>query len=160
MAVAKLTLSFLDSQNSTSRLTIPLASIDSTNFDSSLAQAVFATAGTIAHLIAAVSIGAPMSSEIAIPANKLAAVPPANKFAQRELALQVSYSDDVTGKKYHMSIPAPDWETIGVPGSNKVNTSAAAWIALVTGLEAGMVSEVGNPIHVTGGKLIGRKSGR
>ena len=160
MAVAKLTLTFLDSQNSTSRLTIPLATITSETFTSQLAQAVFATAGTIAHLIAAVSIGAPMQSEISIPANKLAAVPPSNKYAQRELALQVAYSDTVTGKKYHMSIPAPDWETIGLAGSNRVNTSAQAWLDLVDGLEAGMVSESGNSIAVSGGKLVGRKSGR
>jgi hypothetical protein len=157
MPVVKLTLTFLDSQNSLSKVTVPLVSLSSENFDSVVAQAAFAVAGTLAKLIASVSIGVPVSSEISIPANKAAHTPPTNKYAQRELGLQVAYSDTVTGKKYHVTIPAPDWDTIGTVGTNRVNTASAAWLALVAGMEAQMVSEVGNPIEVSGGKLIGRK---
>jgi len=157
MPVCKLTLTYLDSQNSLSKVTIPLLSLSSENFDSVIAQAAFAVAGTLAKLISTLSIGVPVSSEISIPANRAAATPPTNKYAQRELGLQVSYADTVTGKKYHMTVPAPDWDTIGIVGSNRVNTSAPAWTAFVTSFEANAVSEAGNPVAVSGGKLIGRK---
>jgi hypothetical protein len=157
MPVAKLTLTFLDSQNSTSKVTIPLLSLSSTNFDSVVAQAAFGVAGTLAKLIATMSIGTPISSEISLPAAKGAKTLPTNKYSQRELGLQIGYSDTVTGKNYRMTIPAPDWDTIGIVGSNKVNTASAPWVALVASMESNMVSELGNPIAVTGGKLIGRK---
>ena len=157
MPVAKLTLTFLDSQNSLSKVTIPLATVTSENFTSVIGQAAFAVAGTLAKLISTLSIGVPVSSEIQLPAAKAAHVPPTNKYAQRELGLRVDYSDTVTGKKYHMTIPAPDWDTIGIVGTNRVNTAAAPWTALVTAMEASMVSEMGNPIQVQGGRLIGRK---
>lgn len=157
MPVAKLTLTFLDSQNSTSKVTIPLLSLSSTNFDSVVAQAAFGVAGTLAKLISACSIGVPISSEISLPAAKGVRTLPTNKYSQRELGLQVSYQDQVTGKNYRMTIPAPDWDSIGVTGTNKVNPVAPAWIAMVESMESNMVSEAGNPIRVSTGKLIGRK---
>lgn len=157
MPIAKLTLTFLDSQNSLSKVTVPLLSVNSENFDSVIAQAAFGVAGTLAKLISTISIGTPVSAEVQLPAAKAAHTPPTNKYAQRELGLQIAYSDTVTGNKYHVTIPAPDWETVGLVGSNRVNTAAPAWTALVASMETNMVSPAGNPIEVSGGKLIGRK---
>jgi hypothetical protein len=157
MPIAKLTLTFMDSQSDMSKVVIPIASLSAENFTTSIGQAAFATANTLAHLIASVSIGTAVSSEIMLPVVKNAAVPATNMYAQRELGLQVSYADTVTGKKYHLTIPAPDWESVGVPGSNKVNTTSTKWLDLVGNLEVNMVSPDGNAIAVTGGRLIGRK---
>jgi hypothetical protein len=157
MPIARLDLSFLDSQNSSSKVSIPLAGITVDNFTTQVAQAIFATGSTIANLIAACSIGAPLKSDIFLEGVVLSPAVPANKYAQRELGLEVSYKDTVTGKKYHLTIPAPDWDNMGTVGTNLVNQLSSKWIGLKSGLEDGMVSPVGNPILVTGGHLIGRR---
>ena len=83
---------------------------------------------------------------------------PANPYAQRELGLRLFYSDDVTGKKYHITVPCPDLTIVGVGGSDEIDMTLSAAQALITALEALMVSPEGNGVDIYRGVIVGRKN--
>lgn len=76
--------------------------------------------------------------------------------AQRELKWRVVYSDptDPIGNG-SFEIPCPDLSLL-VAGTGEMNTSAGAGATLVTGIEANMVSRLGNAIQVDRIYLVGR----
>jgi hypothetical protein len=82
---------------------------------------------------------------------------PTNQFAQRESALRVFYSDDVTGEVYHISIPGPDWDSVDLlPNTDLADLADEPVAALVTAIEANALSPVGNAISVLRAVQVGR----
>lgn len=82
---------------------------------------------------------------------------PANKWAQREMALQVGYHDTVNGYKMRISIPGVDWDSLAGEG-DFVDADNLAWIAFKTAFELAARSPLGNTIAIDYGKLVGRRS--
>jgi len=82
---------------------------------------------------------------------------PASPNAQREIGLRVFYTDDVTAKKYHITIPGPDLSLVAQAGTDVVDhTSNAAAIAFVTAFESAARSVDDNAVTVTGMRIVGR----
>jgi hypothetical protein len=82
---------------------------------------------------------------------------PTNVFAQRESALRVFYSDDVTGEVYHISIPGPDWDEIVLePNTDLADLTDEPVATLIVAMEANALSSVGNAITVLRAVQVGR----
>lgn len=83
---------------------------------------------------------------------------PANPYAQREIGLRLFYSDDVTGKKYHVTIPAPDLLVMSQGGTDLIDLTGSLADPIVAAMQALMVSEDGNSVTVYKGLIIGRRN--
>lgn len=91
-------------------------------------------------------------------ANSLDDTQPASPYAEREAGLRFFYSDDVTGKKFNLTVPGPDYATIDVPGSDEIPLTQTEVAALITWMEANIVSDAGNSITVDRVVKVGRNS--
>lgn len=83
---------------------------------------------------------------------------PTDEEAQRELALRIFYQDDVTGKKYHVSLPGPQLPLMVSLGFDVVSWSGAEMIALETAFEANVLSPDGNAVSIVTGTIVGRRN--
>lgn len=83
---------------------------------------------------------------------------PANEFAQRETGLRLFYKDTVNGKKFHITIPAPDLALVAEEGSDHVDMTVSVVDAIVTAMEALMVSPYGNSVTFYKGTIVGRRN--
>lgn len=83
--------------------------------------------------------------------------PPAATEAQREIKWRVSIRDATTNKLSSMEIGGADTSLL-VANTDLMDVSAGAGAALVTALEAELVSEVGNAITVEEVRLVGRRT--
>ncbi len=83
---------------------------------------------------------------------------PLNPYAQREIGLRLFYSDDVTGKKYHLTIPAPDLIVMSQGGTDLIDLTGSLADPIVAAMQALMVSEDGNPVTVYKGLIVGRRN--
>lgn len=83
---------------------------------------------------------------------------PADEEAQRELGLRIFYIDNVTQKRYHITIPGPDLSLMVNQGFDQVDWSGAEMVALETALEADMLSPAGNAITLIDGYIVGRRN--
>jgi hypothetical protein len=80
-----------------------------------------------------------------------------DEYANRESALRVFYGDSVTGEVYHISIPGPDWENVGMHANTDLaDLEDTELAAFVTALEANALSPVGNAIEVIRAVQVGR----
>lgn len=75
--------------------------------------------------------------------------------AQREVKALVTYADVSTSKRYQMNIPVFNYDGV-VPNTDVIDVSVGAWPAFVTGLEANVLSEVGNAVEFIQAVLVGR----
>lgn len=119
-------------------------------------SASIVTGGALADAIAALSLCTFGSSALTAAKVDNSSAIPVSAYAQRELGLLVTYADAVTGKKYHVTIPGPDWATLGQSGTDVINPAAAAWTTFCTAFEAAAVSPDGNAVNVVSGRLVGR----
>lgn len=156
MAVATVSITLLDKSKEKSTVQYYTAPLTAGNIASVENNADFGVAATLAARIASLSLMTPISSKISDEVAKAASVLPGNMFAQREIGLQVSYADNVTGENYHLTIPGPDWANLGLNNSDQVDETKAAWTQFKADFEAGAVSKDGNAVTVTGGRLVGR----
>lgn len=106
-------------------------------------------------VLADITIGNIVKSKVTLPRTTGADIPPADVNAQNEIYLTVRYQDTVTLKKYYFSVPSPD-PALRQANSDDVDVANARWTSAVTTWEAAIVSELGNPIVILGGKFEGR----
>lgn len=83
---------------------------------------------------------------------------PADEEAQRELGLRIFYQDDVTLKKYHVTVPGPRLSLMASAGFDVVDWSGAEMVTLETAFEANVLSPVGNAVSIITGTIVGRRN--
>jgi hypothetical protein len=82
---------------------------------------------------------------------------PTDVMANRESALRIFYSDDVTGEVYHISIPGPDWDTVDLlPNTDLADMTDEPLATLVSQIESDALSPVGNAVTVLRAVQVGR----
>lgn len=156
MPTSLVTFTFLDHSGEKSSVAINVPALTAGNIAATSDGMQFATAGELAALIASLSLCTPVQSQGQAWVTKSAQTLPGSHYAQREIGLMVSYTDNVNGKVYRFTIPGPAWDTIGAENSDEVNSAAAQWTAFKAKAETVMVSPDGNPITIIGGRLVGR----
>lgn len=156
MSVTKVSLTFLDASGEKSTVQYCAPALSALNIASISDNADYGVAATLAANIASLSLCTPISAQIAGEIAKSAQTPPGSNYAQREIGLLITYSDNVTGKTFRLTVPGPDWANMGLAGSDQIDPADAAWLAFKADFEAGAVSPDGNPVTVVSGKLVGR----
>ena len=117
------------------------------------------TIGVIQAALAALTTGSIARRQLVASNVPVDDTRPANPYAQRETGLRLFYQDDVTSKKYHITVPAPDLTLVASGGTDEVDLSGVAVVnALVTALEPFMLSPDGNAITFYRGVIVGRRS--
>lgn len=113
----------------------------------------------IFNAIVGVTIGNVEKSVLKISTDKDAGVVgvPGNAFAQREIKWLVRYTDSVTGKKYRFEIPTADLD-LTTAGTDFMDLSSTEGAALVSALEAGIVSQDGNAVNIDTVEFVGRNT--
>jgi len=106
-------------------------------------------------VLADLTIGNIVDSRIAKILPVGAEVPPADVNAQNEIALVVTYQDNVTLIKGSFSIPSPD-PTLRKLNTDEVDETNVRWTDAVTTWEAAGVSRIDNPITILSGRFVGR----
>jgi hypothetical protein len=87
------------------------------------------------------------------------ALVPTDDLAHRESGLRVFYTDDTTGKVYHFTIPGPDWALVDVlPNTDLADMTDEPLAALISAVEADVLSEVGNSVTVLRAVVVGRRN--
>jgi hypothetical protein len=148
---SKLTISILDYDKETSTVAIRGDDVTAGTF-----TAQEALSDAIVTAISGVSLGTLYKNERTYAVNESAKTPPAAKFAQRETKWLVSYTDNTnpTGDG-SFEIPCADLDLL-VGNSKELPLGSGAGAALVSALQAGMVSKLGNPITITRVIHVGR----
>jgi hypothetical protein len=149
-------MSYRDNSNEVSNIAVYLPDVAAggANFDT-----VVAALTAINAAIAACSLCEPAAETLRQDTDTPSSTVPASPWAQRELAIRVFYSDDVNGKRYHLSIPGPDLDTVEVlAGTDSVVLTDSPFSAFITAFEAGAVSPDGNAVTVDSARLVGRRS--
>jgi hypothetical protein len=82
---------------------------------------------------------------------------PADEYAQRELAVRITYVDNVTAEKFRLDIPGPVSGLIP-EGTDVIPLTNLLLAAFITAFEWACVSPRGNALTVIGARFVGRKS--
>lgn len=140
-----------------SKVVIGLPLLTGANYDDTTGNGATDNVGALRIAIGAISLLNFESVVVQAVTHPDAGGLPTNANAQREIGLRVFYTDDVTSKKYHITIPGPDLTLVAQAGTDVVDhTSNAAAIALTTALETFAFSPDDNAITVTGMRIVGR----
>ena len=154
--MAKASWSYRDRSNeiSTVELNVPDVAAGGANFDAVIASLEALGAGILTitecnqsreHFVQAVDA-------------KSHVVPTDNQ-ANRESALRVFYTDDVTGDIYHISIPGADWTVIDMlPGTDFADPADEPLATFITTFEANAKSPVGNAVSFLRAVQVGRRN--
>lgn len=140
----------MDYDRELSTLQVHAADLNAGNFATQLtAQATFGTA------VNDMSLGTLQKIQYG---NVVDAIngPPAETYAQRELKWKVNFTDDVTGKPYHFTIPVADTSKLDPNNRGYADLSNVDVAAFVTATEAYVLSQDGNAITVVSIELVGR----
>lgn len=81
---------------------------------------------------------------------------PTDTWAQRELKWRVDYTDDVSGKPYHFTIPMADTALLDPNNRGFADPTDADVITFTTNAEAYVLSPEGNAITIQQIVLVGR----
>lgn len=101
-----------------------------------------------------------VSTTISVPYATASGTPPATVTAQREIAVRVKLRDTVTGGTNYVTVPGPVtgfYPPTGVKG-DFIPLDNVIFAAYILVLEANLVSNLGNPVEVVEGRLVGRNS--
>lgn len=83
---------------------------------------------------------------------------PAVATAQREVGIRIFYQDDVTGKKYHLTIPGPEVAEYPDSGTDEIDIAGTHMAVFVSSFETNAESEAGNAVTVYAARLVGRRN--
>ncbi len=84
---------------------------------------------------------------------------PTSYYAQRESGMRVFYADDVTGKTYHFTIPAPDKTVCDMVDESDLYDATDEPLAAMIGLlESDVLSPVGNAVSFLRAVDVGRNN--
>lgn len=83
----------------------------------------------------------------------------ASQWAQRELGLRVHLADGTTGESGYVTIPCPDLDNLTAETDGSIDlTDAGIMAALVTQIEAHVLSRDGNAVTVVRAEVVGRNN--
>lgn len=129
-----------------------------TDIDETTWVATNAAIATLQAALNALSLGSLASRTLTAFRESVDDTRPASSFAQREVGLRFHYIDDVTGDKYHFTLPCPDLDIVAEAGTDQVDLEEITLAAAVAAIEAVAKSPDGNAITITRGVIVGRRS--
>lgn len=155
---AKYTASFVDRSNEKSSTTICIPDLSSANYDDVAGNGVGNNVGDLRIALAALSLCNFTGHVVTGAKYPDVGTIPASPYAQREIKLRIDYLDNVTGEKFHFTIPGPNLAVFGQTGSDVIDPEEVAVAAFITAFEANAVSPRGNPVSYSQGVIVGRRA--
>ena len=157
--MSAVTINMVDNSGEPTSVQFYLPQLTSANYDDVAGNVAGQNVGDLRLAIAAITLANFTNHSVSAVNYPESGDLPANPYAQREIGLMVKYVDTVNAKKAHRVIPAPDLTLIAQTGTDVVDhTSNVAAVALTAAIEANAVSQDGNPVVVTGMRIVGRKN--
>lgn len=155
---SKLGYSIRDHSEEYSRFELNIPDLDETNI---VANELLITA--VRTAIAALTMGEIAEETVLLRKSVVSTATPSDAAAQRELGLRLFYRDldspAGAGKKFHVTIGCPDVDNIAQQGTNEVDITGVAVVsAIVTALEALIVSPYGGSVQFYKGLIVGRNN--
>lgn len=150
---SSVTFQIRDHSDEYSGVTFPIPPVDETNW-----AAVDAQIATLQAAVAAATTGNIARRSLNAYNVHVDDTRPANPYAQREIGLRLFYLDTVNGKKYHLTIPAPDLIVMGQGGTDEIDLTGSLADPIVAAMQALMESPDGNPVQVYRGLVVGRRN--
>ena len=148
---SKLNLSYYDFSKETSGVSIRLADVNAGNF-----AAQNTAMDNIVSAIQGVTLTTKIKDQRIFSETEFTKNLPASPYAQREAKWLVKFTDTVDPNgNGSFEIPGPDL-TLLVAGEGKMDLTSVNGAALVTALEAGMRSKLGNTIEISEIVHVGR----
>jgi len=151
--MSKVTFTIRDNSDEYSAVSFPIAPVDETSW-----VATHTKIGLLQAALAAATTGNIAARSLQAYREHVDDTNPANPYAQRELGLRLHYLDTVNGKKYKLTIPAPDLLIMGEEGSDKIDLAGSLADPIVAAMEALMESPYGNPVKIYKGVIVGRRN--
>lgn len=150
MATSQYTRSLMDYDEETSTVQVHATFLNDTNFAAQIVKQ-----STFGAAINDMSLGTlqKISYGNVVPQSN---PPPSNQFAQRELKWRVDFTDDVTGKPYHFTIPCANAALLDPNNKGKADMDDADVADFVAATEDYVLSQDGNAITVRQIVLVGR----
>lgn len=156
MATSTITFSLIDHAGEVSRIRFNEAQAGVGTIAALLGEANPATAGSLAEAVMGITTCNLVKSEVGAGGTTGNNTPPADTQSHREIGFLVTYTDTVTGKKYHVTIPAPDLVNIPVGLKDVVDMQDPLMQALKVAMDANVLSPAGNATTVDGALMVGR----
>lgn len=147
------TITFLDYSNETSSMSVYNGSVTALTIAAFLTQL-----GALRTASDAITLGTVSGQSWVGDKDILAASPPTNVFAQRELKWLVSYENAVSHKKYTLEIPTADPTGRLIAGTDRAdlaNTDIAAWVTAFEAMARSPENDV-DGVNVLSITLVGR----
>lgn len=153
----KFNIGTIDHSGENSRTGLYVEDLDNTNYDTLLLPTTGKYDLLKAGFILLTKLNLTRSTMSNVIDTSVGALP-ADPTAQRELAMRVTYVDDVTNKKYRYDVPSPV-DALIQSGTDVVdienNVAFTAWKTL---FEANAVSPDGNAVTIIGARIVGRSN--
>jgi len=157
--MASVTHGMIDNSGEGASVTFYLPDVTPANYADITGNGPTDNVGALRLAVAGISLANSTRHTVTTEVYPEAGTLPSSPWAQREIKLLVQFVDTVNSKKGTVSIPAPDLSILAQPGTDVVDhVSNVAAAAFVAAFEANAVSQDGNPITVTGMRIIGRNS--
>jgi len=150
---SSVTFTVRDHSDENSTVTFPIGPIDELNW-----VAVNASIGILEAAVRAATTGNVSFRTLTAYKKIVDDNRPANPYAQREIGLRLFYSDNVNGRKYSLTIPAPDLIVMSQGGTDLIDLTGSLADPLVAAMQAVMQSPDDNPVTIYKGVIVGRKS--
>lgn len=150
---SRITFKVADYSGETASVTIPGPALTGANYDAQVAEAT-----GLAATLQAITLGEVQSYVLTAENETISGDLPTSPYAQREVKLHFTYSDNVTGKRGSFTVPAPDLANLDTTPSSDAVTLADAGImaAFVTAIQGFMLSPEGNAITIQSARVVGR----
>lgn len=147
----------IDNSGEQSVVTFYLQDVDGNNYDDVVGNGNGDDVGELRQALATITlcnfVRHTVTTEVYPELGEL----PSSPWAQRELKLLVQYIDNVTSKRYTVTIPAPNLAILAQPGTDIVDhVSNLVASSFVTNFETHARSQDGNEVTVLGMRIIGR----
>lgn len=150
---SSVSLTIRDHSDELSTVTFPIGAVDETNWVLNNTKIAALEAAVTAATTGNVAFRTLTAYRTVVDDNR-----PLNPYAQREIGLRLFYSDNVTGKKFHLTIPAPDLIVMSQGGTDLIDLTGSLADPIVAAMQALMVSADGNPVTIYKGLIVGRRN--
>lgn len=150
---SRITFKLADYSGEASSVAIPGPALTGATYEAQAAEAI-----GLATTLQAITLAEVQGYTFVADTDTISGDLPTSPYAQREIKLLFTYSDNVTGERGSFTVPAPDLANLETtPDSDMVTLQdASIMAAFVTAVQGFFVSAAGNAITIQSARIVGR----
>jgi hypothetical protein len=148
---SQVSFTFRDYADEPSNVSLHIEEVDAAGFDGAVSGK-----SDLLTAIQGVTLGEYYKSFMSVDIDKGLPTPSSNPLAQREIKWLVRCYDTVNSDLVTFELPCADLSLLETTNEDKLDISAGAGAALVTAIEANVLSKAGNAVSVIEVLVVGR----